>query len=372
MQSIYLPVRSGNFRTIIKLAKLKGWWDKEPIGYPHALMSYVSSKDLRDLPKESYLFGDSGGYTLITRPETTIDPIRVLRWQMATCSVGAILDWPPRMMTIRRFDEYLERTLINVKRALPVYLRALDRGSKFRWWAVVHGNDYEEMARWHAAVSEVYPFTADGEGWCIKTGYGGAGTRHIAIAMAEATRALVQLGGVRRAHYLACTDQRGVPVVEYFARKAGFEFISYDSASVAIGTANRHVFIRTDEYLHRGKIFHDNVERARERHLRDFLLTECACKGCAHMRSVIDLDAPEVHDIKYQGRPWQYWFYLHNTVTHTGAMLELQQAAAVDAEALFRKMMPEDEVETAIRVFKGELPARTGRTTTDKSLLDFA
>src|SRR5690242_14713149 len=43
---------------------------------------------------DDFIFGDSGGYSVATRQEC-FDPRDVLGWQLAMCSVGAVLDDPP-------------------------------------------------------------------------------------------------------------------------------------------------------------------------------------------------------------------------------------------------------------------------------------
>jgi hypothetical protein len=67
------------------------WWDQPPMSYGHTLISYVHWKRPFNFPKGSYIFGDSGGFSL--RSETMahklkIDPVDVLRWQESMCTVG--------------------------------------------------------------------------------------------------------------------------------------------------------------------------------------------------------------------------------------------------------------------------------------------
>ena len=105
------------------------WWDKPPFNYPHTLISYVRWQQPFKFPSGSYVFGDSGGFTLRSPTRSLkIDPLDVLHWQASQCSVGCLLDVPPGIKQ-RIWDRALSATIDHTKRALPHYerMRALAR-----------------------------------------------------------------------------------------------------------------------------------------------------------------------------------------------------------------------------------------------------
>src|SRR4051812_26878618 len=112
MRAIFLPVWSTGilnriYKWIPDSRPEQGWFDRPPLTYTHGLLSYVDFRTTKDrwedktgqwemaipraFPADSYIFGDSGGFTLIAKPGEVLDPIEVLTWQAAHVSVGAIL-----------------------------------------------------------------------------------------------------------------------------------------------------------------------------------------------------------------------------------------------------------------------------------------
>lgn len=244
MRAIFLPVWSTGilnrvYKWIPGTHPSGGWFDREPLRYPHGLFSYVdwrSHKERLSFPEGSYIFGDSGGFTLISKPGEVLDPVEVLQWQDATVSVGAILDRPPRRVKIRDWKGCLDFTISNVERALPYYLKRLDAGTAFRWWGVLHGNDEKESYEWYNALTKVYPFSADGEGWAVYPG-----PQAHPFTVARAMRVLQQLG-IKRAHFLACTGQDVIATILALGPMAGLDLVTFDSMSHAVASINRWWF----------------------------------------------------------------------------------------------------------------------------------
>lgn len=270
MRALFLPVWSSGilnrvWRWVPK-TRPPTWFDDKPIGYPHGLFSYVdwrSYKDALIFPKGTHIFGDSGGFTLISKPNEVLDPVEVLQWQMATCSVGAILDRPPRRTTrtviganqtdaegsgrvhtveYRDWQECLRFTIRNIERALPTYLNGLEKGSDYRWWGVLHGNNEDEAREWYAALTAIYPFDGPGEGWAV---YPGPQAHPFTVAR---TMRILQSLGIKRAHFLACTGQDVIATILALGPKAGLEFVTFDSMSFAVAAINRWWFTAVDDH----------------------------------------------------------------------------------------------------------------------------
>jgi len=146
------------------------WWDQAPLQYAHALVSYVHWQKPYDFPASAYIFGDSGGFTLRSpRRHLKIDPVDVLHWQSSLCTVGCILDLPPGMKEERIWERALHVTIEHTRRALPEYQRIRASScSAFRWWGVLHGNTESEVREYYDAISAIYPFDEEGEGWAIR------------------------------------------------------------------------------------------------------------------------------------------------------------------------------------------------------------
>jgi hypothetical protein len=215
------------------------WFDEAPIDYGHGLLSYMTWRSHRApvaFPEGVHIFGDSSGFSLIGKPTERLDSIDVLLWQKATCSVGAILDRPPRKAKRRDFDACLAFTMGNVKRALPRYQRSLDSGHAYRWWGVLHGNTEDEALQWYEALSAVYRFDLEGEGWGVYPG-----PQANPYTVARTCRILRSLG-ITRAHFFACTGQDVIATILAIGPMAGLEFVTFDSMSFAVASMHRYWF----------------------------------------------------------------------------------------------------------------------------------
>jgi hypothetical protein len=116
--------------------------------HPYALASYADPSWRRqrfEWEPEDRIFGDSGGYSAATRG-LLFDARAVVQWQINHCDVGAVLDLPP-WQDWDQWKASLRQTAANVKAAVPVYRRALDNGTPFRWWGVVHGRKGPQCQR---------------------------------------------------------------------------------------------------------------------------------------------------------------------------------------------------------------------------------
>jgi hypothetical protein len=177
METYYLPATTaarwnGSFVNPTPLH----WMDPRTRGdagyYPRILISYFHWNRTKFVfPEEGYVFGDSGGFSIMSLG-ANVDPRDVLAWQARSTNAGLILDVPPfaddKTGTEVGWSAGLARTVEHVRRALPIYETLRAAGNPFRWWGVIQGRSWEEMREWHQAISAVYPFTDDGEGWAFK------------------------------------------------------------------------------------------------------------------------------------------------------------------------------------------------------------
>lgn len=355
------------------------WFDVPPYDYPHALISYIHWKKPYQFPESAHIFGDSGGFSLTALNKTIkIDPIDVLRWQEATCTVGCILDLPPgrqvpalrfvetgkRSIRHRLWDDALLMTRRHTERALPIYRRMRARGTRFRWWGVLHGNTSDEVRRYHEAIAAIYPFTDEGEGWAIRP------EPLVDIyACARSVRVLSQLG-IRRAHFLAATRQKVMTVLVALGSLAGMELVTYDSAYAAKYALNRGLFRANED----GLTFKVLMETGPEHFVRDYVREECTCPICVRMRerSETTLRGREQMARGDYGGWYSSWLLLHNLYAQTQLGLALGAAAIADPDKTLRLMLTPREYSTVMRIYERDgfepKPAETGNSV---SLLDY-
>lgn len=250
--------------------------------HPAVLKSYALwRKTSRQWPWEPRppglnIFGDSGGYSLVTGTEA-IDPERAMRWQLRNSTMGVILDVPPYRpgSTIQfsgsahqYWDQSVRSTLSNVRRGLRLYEKAREDDNPFRWWGCIQGETYEQLEEWHGKVSDIYPFTDEGEGWALAPK---PSTDPIAIAR---HLRFAREHGIKKIHLLQVTSPRLVGMAFALAHLEGdFNYISFDSATATRCAINRMALVPKGGGLfafvrQRGNaegIVHDTIMGAPER-----------------------------------------------------------------------------------------------------------
>lgn len=287
-------------------ARLKG----TPAYYPNALMAYPGWHNIRHPgfpPPEAYIFGDSGGYSVMTLG-LQIDPRDVLRWQFRTCTAGCILDVPPLDKHGHHvYREGLAATVRNTKAVRALYEDHRASGGKFKWWGVAHGWTAEETLHWLNKVRSVYAFDDEGEGWAFKPR-----PNITAVSTASVLHAIAQVPEVKRGHFLMTTGYEAVTVLHVLGPLAGLEFVSYDSTTFVLVALQRGIFERRNDGLEWTQSPHK--ERGDDRHLRDFLLEKCPCVACDLLRA----DVNKYSDLLDKNQDWtSYWvfrFAYHNLV----------------------------------------------------------
>jgi hypothetical protein len=323
------------------------WWNQAPLHYPHALISYVHWRRRFEFPAGAYIFGDSGGFTLrSTTRDVKLDPIDVLHWQAWLCSVGCVLDLPPGINEKRIWDRALQVTVDHTRDALPEYERIRASGSKFRWWGVLHGNNEVEVRQYHRAISAVYPFTDDGEGWAIR-----AEPNVNIYSVARSLRILARLG-VKRAHFLAATSQGVIAVLLALGPQAGLHVLTFDSAYAIKSGFNRAAFTPRDD----GIAFTLMREQGDERHVRDFILEKCPCDVCASMRVRSQRVPKARHEIARGtfGGWFSAWVQLHNLQIQLKVTDAQARAAASDPQRLLQTMLTPKECSLVMRIYEEE------------------
>lgn len=380
------------------------WWDVPPMNYGHVLISYVHWKAPYKFPENSYVFGDSGGFSL--RSETMadklkLDPVAVLRWQESLCTVGCVLDLPPTGAR-RIWHKGLEKTIKHTQRALPVYEQLRAGGSKFRWWGVLHGNNESEVREYYETLSSVYPFADEGEGWAIRA------EPHVNIySVARSLRILKNLG-IKKAHFLAATSQDVIAVLLALGPQAGLEVLTYDSAYAVKSGFNRHVFkpvttgpakgisfsILTEEgdgqekqrdlgvtaVLSQEEREDFEKERPQKKDLsfrtgRDYLLNECECAVCAHMRVRSEETEKGRQQVKLDTFAgwWSTWLQFHDLHIQQKMTAAQAEVAEYDPNGLLQALLSKEDYSTVHRIFEedGHEPGAIVQTGSSKSLLDY-
>lgn len=284
------------------------WFDKNsPVYYPAALASHALWRDTK-LPavdkNEFYMFGDSGGYTVVTQPDYKTDPIQVLKWQILNCTCGVMLDIPPyRPGSAIQFtgsaavywDESLQRSVQNVQRGVTIYKGYLQSElptgvPRFEWWGVVQGEERTQMEEWHGKISEVHEF----KGWALAPKPSTdllSCTRYMKFAHDK---------GIKKVHILQVTAEKTVALILALGVLSGqFDLVTYDSASAMRCAVNRSMIIadgfgqryikesrqvQVDEFcescLQRGT---DCKCEGNENTCHEFMLT-CPCQACEWYR----------------------------------------------------------------------------------------
>jgi hypothetical protein len=287
------------------------------IYYPYALISHALWRD-QDLtfPKEGVtLFGDSGGYTVVTQPGYSTSPELVIRWQLQNCTRGVMLDIPPyrpgsaiqfRGSAADWWEPSMILSLRNVARALPYYDDAkrvhkmrtdegLDPPDYFKWWGVVQGEEREQMNEWHSRISEVYPFDAPGEGWALAP--------KPSTDLLSCTRYLrfAHETGLRRVHFLQVTADRTVALVLALAQLSGtIDLVTYDSASALRCAINRSAILQKGF----GQEYIKEETAAGETAVGDYMMNVCQCQACLWYKEDFPLSNSE----------YPHYILLHNHI----------------------------------------------------------
>ncbi len=356
--------------SVLHKLRVPNWMDEELKGtsayYPHTLITYYYFRDkaLR-LPKDAYVFGDSGGFSIkrygMSRRggaayQRCVDPVDVLQWQASLCDVGVVLDIPPIDMNGKRiWEEALSTTLKNIKRALPTYqaLRTRDKQHAFRWWGVVHGWTQADLETWWRHVSKIYPFDDEGEGWAFKA-------RDLSssnpIGVSRCLR-FIRRHGLTRIHFLAAAAPGAIVTMLLLGPRAGVQLISSDAESGGNLARNRKIIIRT----HDGLGYTYLAERGVGRDVRYYLLQRCHCFSCEQLRE--DAERwPDVVGGKYN-EYWTHRFAFHNQIAYCQLMLNLEREAKsnADDDVLLKAVLGSDYGAT-LRAFEGAAPLRFARS----------
>lgn len=386
MRAIFLPVWSSGtlnrvFKVIPGTGPENGWFDRPPLEYPHGLFSYLDwrgHKTRLSFPEGSYIFGDSGGFTLIAKPDEKLDPVAVLQWQAATVNVGAILDRPPRRVKRRDWQECLAFTIRNVERALPYYQRELEQGNGFRWWGVLHGNSEAEAVEWYTALTAVYPFDVAGEGWAVYPG-----PQAEPKTVARTMRVLQQLG-IKRAHFLACTGQDVIATILALGPKAGLEVVTFDSMSHAVAGFNRWWFTTNADFGgRRGRSFGPLSTPRRKIHkavdyvfenvrclgkLPERFCEKCTCAVCQYLRATTPERFSNPEQLAQNG--WRdSAITLHNVCVQRRCIDRQEEEARLNPEGFLSTALDPLTAARVFRIFEGQEPERPVSTGSNLGLL---
>jgi len=348
------------------------WMDEQVRGtqayYPHVLASYYYFRNIAlALPKDGYVFGDSGGFSLMRHDgeeragvaphQRRLDPVDVLEWQARLCSVGALVDKPPVDGSGNRIWELaLTITAKNARDAAEAYPCVRERFPDFRWWGVVHGRDGNDLERWYQAIRAIYAFEAPGEGWAFKPR-----PASDPVGTARCLSFIRQHPEITRAHFFAAASPQAVAVICALGAGCGLEFASADAETSGNLARNRKLLRPTpDCWGYRYGL----AEVGEERTCRDYLLWKCTCFSCQALREDAER-FPEVVMGKYN-EYWLHRFHFHNHLAQVRVMQNIIEAAANQPDALLRAVLGKG-YGPVLRVFDGQpdqaaLPATAVRT----------
>jgi len=372
---------------------LVNWMDERIRGtsafYPHVLISYYGLRDIPlQLPEDGFILGDSGGFS-VTRyriegldPIAGIDPIDVLRWQARLCRVGVIIDVPPiDLHGNQKWETGLEGTLQTVRRSVSLYeeMKRENLAPRFRWWGVVHGWTDKQRDLWWREVSQIYPFTDEGEGWAIRA----RPTAHDPISIAWCLRWL-GMKGITHTHFFAALGSTSSATIIVLGPRAGLEFATVDSTGmISTYARNRGIMIPDNNGLSYTTIKESialpiGVDRSRRtyREARDYCLEKCTCFACKDLQEKAKDAQHPIHLGKGEKRwvlgaslYWNYYFEFHNLLVMKSVVENQKKEAARDPDKMLREILG-DKYGQVIRAFEGQEATRT-QTGTARSLLDW-
>ncbi len=292
-------------------------------------------------PTKTIVFGDSGGYSIAVQKDgTSLDPTKVVRWQIDTCSRGCVLDVPPfrhkgkwmfhRGETDAFWKVALARTVANVNSAFPYYEQALKDQRRFAWWGVVQGESTAQMHEWWSTVSEAYSFTSAGEGWALKL--------HPPNDLRAAARMMrfAQQRKIRRVHFLGMTALRTLSVIMSLGQLASADFdeVTYDSASATRTAISRALYVEGGSEFSTSASLTENTRKG-ESTVRDYMRSgACACVGCEWYAQ----DAPKMAE----GDEFAQYILVHNTSYMRRNFTMIEQRAKADPHALLRAACGDD------------------------------
>lgn len=321
------------------------WLDAPPLEHPHCLIAFVHWQQPFAFPERAYVFGDSSGFSLRASAARSrhLDAINVLQWQAELCTVGCVLDVPPLHAG---WQQTLDATLHHTRLALPRYEAMRADGHHFRWWGVLHGSNEAAVREYYRALASVYPFADAGEGWAIKP----EPTVNI-YSVARGLRALKGLG-IKRAHFLAATNQKVIAVLLALGPEAGLELVTFDSTYAVKSGLNRGAFRPVED----GASFELTKEApsSAEHHVREFLANQCPCTVCAFMRQRSQWLPKARREIEAGtfGGWWSGWFQLHNLRIQSECTEAQTRLAAKASDDLLRRMLSPKEQALVRRIFE--------------------
>lgn len=349
------------------------WMDERlrgtPAYYPHALISYYHWKDVKfRFPKDSYIFGDSGGFSIMTLA-AVVDPRDVIRWQLRNCTVGVLLDVPPRDPRRTKgksegsdfiWNSAVKSTVANATLALPQYEEARKKGTAFRWWGVCQGGTLSQLKQWYDSVAKVYPFDDEGEGWAFKP--------YPRINAENTARVLgfIKQRKVRRAHFLMTTGVETVATLLALGPEAGLDLVTYDSSSASAAGINRVVYVPRSDFLDWSTL--EEKTRASggtDRTVRDFLQHKCQCPSCNMLRE----DMPKVPP-KLLDEYWKYRMIFHNTLAMLRVFETLSAASKSDPHGMLKEILGHQKYSATLQAFEGRLAVKGVVEGTPRGLLD--
>ena len=320
--------------------------------YPNMLLSYHHWRTERRLQLDGsqFLFGDSGGFSVATQA-VFLNARNVIQWQLRHCEVGPILDDPPAKIAgvprlendaASNWEKSIRLTVLNTKRALPYYLKALANGSRFRWWGVVHGENYKQLKQWYGKIFEVYPFTNPGEGWAFK-----AFPPTSPSGTARCLR-FIESHNIQQAHFFRNGGIEAVTTLLCLGPEAGLDFVSYDASTPIKHGINRRLMIPSSDFLS-WKIRNEKFRDLGETFARDYMKDECPCSSCQWLREDLK-ECPDIEDEYFK-----YRMSFHNLLIAVKVFDALFEASKQDPRGLLREKLGKDYKAT-LRAFKR--PAR--------------
>jgi len=141
------------------------WGDKAIIKHKYGLISMGITKheNIREefnIGNEMIIFGDSGGFQLITGSNTKVDPMKTLyKYKTNEVDWASIFDVPLVSIADGKLIPVLskEKTVKYAELTCKYSRKMLDRstGLDIKYYNVIHGNYYEQIGIWFSIVNKL-------------------------------------------------------------------------------------------------------------------------------------------------------------------------------------------------------------------------
>lgn len=239
----------------------------------------ISFKEKLNIPKETLLIGDSGGFQIASFAKKNkvckFTKEESLKWLENNCDIAMNLDVPPNLdgnPSLKDFKNALKESVKNFE-----YFQSNRKNKECKFYNVLHGETKELLDIWYNEVKK-FKF----EGW--------------AIGMKPPSNPMIQALGFcylhskgefknkYGIHFFGTSGENVIPIINYCAHKLKEDIlVTFDSSSYNIGSIYRTYYLPG--------LINTNISFGDKYRLNPNIKTlPCNCPVCSLIKSVDDLN----------------------------------------------------------------------------------